>query len=173
MGFSDSSILLKIALVILGLASILQIVGLATPNWSSALTPAGDASISSSFGLWKFCFSALGKSDCDSYPDAEDWLKICRAFAVIGVLAVIGATVLEVLCTLALSKATHKIVFILATLAAFVGAASIILAAIIWGAKTSDLGTGITLDWSFALSILAGVLAGIGGLLVALDICKG
>ncbi|OWF56761.1 uncharacterized protein LOC110459277 [Mizuhopecten yessoensis] len=173
MGFSDSSALLKIALILLPLALILHIVGIATPNWSSYSASSGAVSTSLSYGLWKLCVEVNGVSECANYPNVQDWVKACQAFGIIGVLAVAGAAILEVLCTIVLSKATHKVAFIAAAITAFVGAASIILSAIIWSAKVTEFGnTELDLSWSFGLSITGGVLAGIGGILVALDLCQ-
>ncbi|XP_033751726.1 claudin-18-like [Pecten maximus] len=172
MGCSDSSVLLKIAFVILPLALVLQIAGLATPSWSSITASIKGVSASQSIGLWATCATEAGKSQCVSYTDVEDWLKVCRAFAIIGMLAVAAAAILEVLCTVALSKDSHKIAYILATIIAFVGAGACILACIIWAAKVGDVLSGLDLSYSFALSIVAGGLSGIGGILVAIDLCK-
>ncbi|XP_033751725.1 uncharacterized protein LOC117335677 [Pecten maximus] len=177
MGFSDSSVLLKIALVILPLALILHIVGLATPSWSAISVSVAGVSASQSIGLWSTCGTTAGNTECVSFDDVpnlevSDWLKACRAFGIIGVLAVAAAAILAVLCTVALSKDSHKIAYILATVIAFVGAAACILSCIIWAGKVDDLIAGLDLSYSFALSIVAGVLAGIGGILEAIDLCK-
>ncbi|XP_060066731.1 uncharacterized protein LOC132547015 [Ylistrum balloti] len=172
MGFSESSVLLKIALVVLPLALILHIVGLATPHWSSHSVTEQGITIGAVVGLWKGCLSENGASQCTSYDDVPGWLNGCRAFGIIGVLAVAAAAILEALCTIALSKDTHKIAFILSTITAFVGAGSIILCAIIWAAKASDLSSTGDLAWSFGLSIAGGVLAGLGGLLVSINLCQ-
>ncbi|XP_060082660.1 uncharacterized protein LOC132561957, partial [Ylistrum balloti] len=107
------------------------------------------------------------------------WFKVCRATIIVGAVVVANAAVLELLCTVVLSKASHKIVFILTTLAAFFGAACILSMAILWAYKirhgflTGDVDELVlNLSWSFGLSIAGGLLAGIGGLLVAIDFCR-
>ncbi|XP_060066766.1 uncharacterized protein LOC132547035 [Ylistrum balloti] len=172
MGFSESSVLLKIALVVLPLALILHIAGLATPNWSSASASANGQSVSSTAGLWKACLEGGGEKLCESYETVLDWIKACQAFGIIGVLAVAAAAILEVLCTVVFSKDTHKVAYILAAMTAFSGAGCIIVTAIIWAAKASEISSLLDLSWSFGLSIAGGVLAGIGGVLGAIDLCQ-
>ncbi|XP_069134021.1 uncharacterized protein [Argopecten irradians] len=178
MGFSEASVLLKVALFILPLALILQIVGLATPNWSSVSGSRSGITVTANVGLWKACSSISNTgSECVTYPDVLDWMKSSRAFAIIGMLGVAAAAILEALCTIVLNKASHKMAYILATVTAFIGAAAIILSVIIWGVNNDELGTTADgspydLSWSLFISIVGGVLSGIGGVLVTIDLCQ-
>ncbi|OWF56760.1 uncharacterized protein C16orf52 homolog [Mizuhopecten yessoensis] len=173
MGFSDSSSLLKTALAVFPLALILHIVGLATPSWATNSGSSGGISFRVTAGLWKQCNTVHGETECIIYPQPEDWQKACQAFGIIGVLAVSAAAILEGLCTVLLTKSKHKIFFIATTLLAFLGAGSIILTAIIWAAKIFELQlTDLVLSWSFGLSIAGAVLSGVGGILMAIDLCQ-
>ncbi|XP_069133574.1 claudin-4-like [Argopecten irradians] len=176
MGCTEASVFLKIALVIFPIALILQIVGLATPNWSSVSATISGQTITQSNGLWAVCASSNGEKQCQNYDIVEDWVVACRAFAIIGMATVAAAAILEVLCTVALSKSSHKIAYILDVIIAFLGAGAVILACIIWAAKISDSGASaglsLELSYSFGLSIAAGLLSGIGGILATIDLCK-
>jgi len=55
MGFAESSVFLKVCLVVFPLSVILQSVGIATPNWLSA----EEHGIILRIGLWKACQESI------------------------------------------------------------------------------------------------------------------
>ncbi|XP_021339228.1 uncharacterized protein LOC110440455 [Mizuhopecten yessoensis] len=173
------SVFVKISLVVLVIGLFFHIIGVSTPNWSTYSI----SLVTVKLGLWKYCFSSLGTTVCTSYGGITltdgDWIKACQAMGILGVLTIIAAIILNVLCVAVLTKQDHKIAFILTPTLAFIGAGCIFIANMVWGAKISDWSfiiasaNDLALGWSFALSLVGGLFAVAGGVLFGVGFTKG
>lgn len=149
MGFNEASLLLKVGLVLMGLGLLLDLIGFVSDYWSAADTVYGTAHN----GLWDV-----------AYPPS--WFEAVQAFETIGFIAAIASLVLVILYIFVPATAGKKIVFILSMLACFAAAGCIILGIIIYGAKMDNL------SWSFVLCTIAGIIFGISGILLIVDMLK-
>ncbi|XP_071153219.1 uncharacterized protein [Mytilus edulis] len=150
-------------------AAVFDLIGFATPYWSSTST----SGVEVYSGLWRYCVTALGSTACASLGDLdlESWFKAVQAMEILGFLCLLAAVVVVILKLFVLKdKPILKFVGIgcLATAAAF-----ILLGVVIYGAKISSLQiNGVQLDnrhFSFAFVILAAISAIVASVLFGLD----
>ncbi|KAH3704822.1 uncharacterized protein LOC127861146 [Dreissena polymorpha] len=153
----DKKQILSFAVIGIAVLNVLFcILALALPDWHDGPF--------SSFGLWRVCSFSL----CASFPaDVEDWMKAVRAFAFLGLFAMIGATVTFVLQTF-IMKDKPVFAYLTIGLSAACGCFEIIAFAIFADrVKVDDYGAG------FALCItawpLAWIVAGLCFLIMRLN----
>ncbi|KAL5015524.1 hypothetical protein ScPMuIL_009794 [Solemya velum] len=152
----DTLLFVRIAAVVLGISLLLILVGLATDNWIETNVQDTHA------GLWKVC----SKSHCAKLHPMfiTSALEATRAMVILSMLCSIVATVLCILWAIGLSFTEGKIIRMVAMATAFAAAAFGLLGIIIYAA---DMGPGLDLSWSFALTIVGSLGCGAaGGLLV-------
>ncbi|KAK7463930.1 hypothetical protein BaRGS_00038067, partial [Batillaria attramentaria] len=100
MGFKMPHIAVIVGLVCIGVALIFQIVGLATTGWTSQTGGVGQLDVET--GLWSYC---------------RDWMEAVRAFAIIGLLVIVGSLVVGILICFMDNKMLPMIAAILAFVA--------------------------------------------------------
>ncbi|CAL1548172.1 unnamed protein product [Lymnaea stagnalis] len=145
-----------VGVAILGAGAVLNVVGVATPEWVVSPT--------SHQGLWKWC----QQGTCYDIPEnsKSDVFKVCETFAILGVIAS-GAAFVSALLYLVLpmlNKSSHKILNVMALLLGFAGAVFIVICLSTWAAKVRpDLTEADTdLGYSFFLSVAGLCLVAIG-----------
>ncbi|VDH92889.1 Hypothetical predicted protein [Mytilus galloprovincialis] len=79
-------------------ATVLDLIGFATPNWSKSSTPGVEAYA----GLWSYCYTEYIGSDpvCGPISDfglEEPWFKAVQAVETIGALCLLAASVVIIL----------------------------------------------------------------------------
>ncbi|XP_060555717.1 uncharacterized protein LOC132716451 isoform X6 [Ruditapes philippinarum] len=162
MGLNETSVFIKVSFCLAAAGFLLHIIGFATAYWISSSV----GGVKSHQGLWRGCVSGNGYSICSSGGDQPSWFEATQAFETLGFIAAIVALVLIVLYVFVPQTSGKKIVFILAMLACFAAAGCIILGIIIYGSKMDNL------SWSFALCCIAGIIFGISGILLVVDMLK-
>ncbi|XP_059161562.1 uncharacterized protein LOC131944766 [Physella acuta] len=137
---------------IIGLGSLLHLVGMATPHWLKLNDPG-------SIGLWQVCIQF-----CLTIEDKAGWLIACDFFSVMGVLSSVAALVLIAFSFFNAFKGRpqHSTIPIFLTASTSLAATCIIICIIIFASKTVHTSL---LGYSFYLSIAGGVLITIGGIL--------
>ncbi|XP_060555712.1 uncharacterized protein LOC132716451 isoform X1 [Ruditapes philippinarum] len=174
MAFATASTLIKVVLVLAMIGFVLDVIGFATPYWMSySGYDVHRRHVSVNGGLWRSCHEGYSYiSRRSSYYDqcykaaGPGWFEATQAFETLGFIAAIVALVLIVLYVFVPQTSGKKIVFILAMLACFAAAGCIILGIIIYGSKMDNL------SWSFALCCIAGIIFGISGILLVVDMLK-
>lgn len=166
MGFSEAPLVQKIALVLYPLSCLLEIIGMASPYWVSASETI--QGIKFNLGIWTSCFLTI----CQNITDAPGWLNGVRALEILGMLAIIVASVCTALSIFMSSESMQRMGKIVAVVTSFVAAAFIIVGVAIYAAKlvSLDPSNGALdllhyLSWAFGLCIAAAILSGIGGVL--------
>jgi len=149
MGFNEATLFVKVSVILLPIAFLLDLIGIATSYWVS--WPAYGYNYHS--GLWDFY-------------NEPSWLEATQAFEVLGFIAGLAALVLIILYIFVPATSGKRIVFILTLVMCFAAAGCIILGIVIYGSKSSHL------SWSFALCTIAGIIFGVAGVLLLLDFCK-
>ncbi|XP_076456936.1 uncharacterized protein LOC143291145 [Babylonia areolata] len=166
MGFVMPHAIILVAGGVVGLALILQIVGLATPAWTTYEEVRHRFSYES--GLWNMCVNDIclkislskrifGKGDDDDVPDL---LYACRAFGILGVLEMAASLACAVLTCFMSDKA--KMFTLVAAGAAAVGAVCSLIEFAVYAGKEPFLNQSFLdhrLGYSFALTVVAFVLA--------------
>ncbi|XP_076456931.1 uncharacterized protein LOC143291143 [Babylonia areolata] len=153
MGFVMPHAIILVAGGVVGLALLFQIVGLATPGWTTwepfLGLPEGNE------GLWEKCFG----DNCAKFTgDIPDWFSACRAFGILGVLAMAASLICAVLTCFMSDKA--KMFTLVAAGAAAVGAVCSLIEFAVYAGKDPFLSSQhISLGYSFALTVVAFVLA--------------
>ncbi|XP_070209815.1 lens fiber membrane intrinsic protein-like [Littorina saxatilis] len=143
MGFKMPPIPALVGMVCGGVGLIFQIVGLATPGWIV------DGEYG--FGLWRYCVENDMCADIDELGPFGEYLDVCRAFGIIGVVVLAGCVVVGVLmCFMELDKLP-----IVAAILAFVAAFCILVEFAVYAGEDADDLYG----YSFALTIVAWLLA--------------
>ncbi|XP_045181192.1 uncharacterized protein LOC123540326 isoform X6 [Mercenaria mercenaria] len=115
-------------------------------------------------GLWKGCEET---GTLCFRPAGGSWFEATQAFETLGFIAAIVALVLIVLYIFVPQTSGKRIVFILGMVACFAAAGCIILGIIIYGSKVET-----NLSWSFALCTIAGIIFGVSGILLIVDMLK-
>ncbi|XP_060555718.1 uncharacterized protein LOC132716451 isoform X7 [Ruditapes philippinarum] len=148
MGFNEKPVLIKVTFILSIVGLLLDLIGFVTEYWS------------------KYGYSHSGLWSYSGYTNLPSWFEATQAFETLGFIAAIVALVLIVLYVFVPQTSGKKIVFILAMLACFAAAGCIILGIIIYGSKMDNL------SWSFALCCIAGIIFGISGILLVVDMLK-
>ncbi|KAK3592224.1 hypothetical protein CHS0354_020513 [Potamilus streckersoni] len=120
------------------------------------------------WGLWRSCVGDICKDN--SLPDASSdisWFEATQAFETLGFIAALAALVLIVLYIFVPQTSGKRIICILSMLACFAAAGCIMLGIIIYGSKVER-----NLSWSFALCCIAGIIFGVSGVLLLIDMVK-
>ncbi|CAL1546898.1 unnamed protein product [Lymnaea stagnalis] len=168
------SVLALVSMFIIGVGVLLHIVGLATPEWS-ALHEGG---ASGSFGLWKICSDdnvkgqiCMEYSSEQNYPEEfNDSVKACDAFAILGMVASFLGLALAAISVILpiVGKPKNAMLPVISLAGCGASFVFILIAIIVWGAKVhADYLEKLTLKigYSFILSIIGGILIGVGGVL--------
>ncbi|XP_046577338.1 uncharacterized protein LOC124285195 [Haliotis rubra] len=150
MGFSEASMLSKVGLGLAGAALLFDVIGFATDNWMQADLL--------NFGLFKVC--TIGR--CVSFGSLEaDWQTATKALVILGFLLGLGSLALIIIY---LFFKTDQMLFkTISFVLAFAAAGFTIVGIIVFAAKATEVSTGYDLSWSFALTIIGGLLYGATG----------
>lgn len=159
MGFGQASLFLKICFILIIVALIIQILGVALPYWYDVDNDRG----SSYGGLWKDCWEIGNSKDCSNIKNEADWLAATQAFEIIGLLILVAALVCCIIVIFI--KNDLKILKLINWILCFCACGFIIIGIIIYGAEspTSDF------SGAFAITIIAGIIALVAGILGLLD----
>ncbi|KAL4229493.1 hypothetical protein ACF0H5_012533 [Mactra antiquata] len=161
MGFGDASIFLKVVLILLIVAFVIQILGVALPYWYAE--DFGSASYNG--GLFRSCNEVLNKKKCSSIKNPADWFAATQAFELIGLFLIIGALVLTIVVVFV--KNDMKILKLVAWILSFCAFGFIIIGIIIYGAEATHLLKEYS--GAFAITIIAGLVCLAAGVLGLLD----
>ncbi|ESO94188.1 hypothetical protein LOTGIDRAFT_232447 [Lottia gigantea] len=166
MGFSDTSMFMKISMALGIVAFIFDLIGFASPYW---LIQSG-AGVTISNLLWQSCYSNDGSSECKSLQSEglTSEIKAGQAFNVLGFLAGGVAVVLIILYIFCLTN--KKPVRLLGMIAAFVAAGLILIGVIIIG--TSDSAKSFVVGWAMILAIIGAILYVVTGVMVVVDVVQ-
>ncbi|XP_053372722.1 uncharacterized protein LOC123561541 [Mercenaria mercenaria] len=162
MGFGQSSMLLKVGFILIIVALVIQILGVALPYWYQKENSSGT---SVNGGLWKYCSETLNVKKCIDMENAADWIEACRAFQIIGLLILVASLVL---CIIVLFiKNDMKVLKLINWILCFCACGFIIIGIIIYGAEAS----GVFEEYSgaFAITIISGIVALVAGVVCLLD----
>ncbi|XP_060555713.1 uncharacterized protein LOC132716451 isoform X2 [Ruditapes philippinarum] len=169
--YKYATLLTKIVFVLVLVALLLHMIGFYTTYWAvfDYIDPFRKTEllqVREYEGMWKYCVQTRYMMKCHNFKSHGSWFEATQAFETLGFIAAIVALVLIVLYVFVPQTSGKKIVFILAMLACFAAAGCIILGIIIYGSKMDNL------SWSFALCCIAGIIFGISGILLVVDMLK-
>ncbi|KAL8610664.1 hypothetical protein ACOMHN_047233 [Nucella lapillus] len=155
MGFVMPHITILIAGGAVGLALLFQIIGLATPGW--VVNGLGHA------GLWRSC----ARGGC--FPvGVPAFMKACRAFGILGVLAMAGSLACAALICF---MSEVKVFSLVAIAAAASGAFCALIEFAVYAGEFSAYSNYF--GYSFALTVVAFVLCGVASVLFFLGRSRG
>ncbi|KAL3887853.1 hypothetical protein ACJMK2_000242 [Sinanodonta woodiana] len=175
-GYKQATIFAKIAFFLAILAFLLDMIGFYTPYWQSYQFMTNHLVWVTKFdGIWRFCTANMFKVWCRSYNyettysnyGTRSWFEATQAFETLGFIAALAALVLIVLYIFVPQTSGKRIIGILSMLACFAAAGCIMLGIIIYGSKVER-----NLSWSFALCCIAGIIFGVSGVLLLIDMLK-
>ncbi|XP_045181189.2 uncharacterized protein LOC123540326 isoform X3 [Mercenaria mercenaria] len=173
MAWGSAPTLLKVVLVLALIGFVLDLIGFATAYWRSweGRDIYGHYAEGNE-GLWRSCWSGRHRGGRGTYETCgktigPSWFEATQAFETLGFIAAIVALVLIVLYIFVPQTSGKRIVFILGMVACFAAAGCIILGIIIYGSKVET-----NLSWSFALCTIAGIIFGVSGILLIVDMLK-
>ncbi|KAL3837017.1 hypothetical protein ACJMK2_022409 [Sinanodonta woodiana] len=175
-------IFILVALLLLIVAGIIHIVGLATPYWHIEELDRPDLTgpgfRNGHFGLWVQCLSrTLTAFDCTSYPETKAFLQATRAMEILAILCGSVSVVVTGLVIFLKVQKFQTLLMILAVASAFAGGLFGIIGVIVYGVTIDEnpviyinnLQYRLTVSYSLALCaisssfcIVASVLSGIG-----------
>ncbi|XP_045208450.2 uncharacterized protein LOC123560299 [Mercenaria mercenaria] len=163
MGFSDATLFLKIGFVLLIVALILQLLGIALPFWYSK----DYGNYESYGGLFRGCHESSSSNTkiCATWKNVTDWWAAVQAFMLIGFFLIIGALVLSIIAVFI--KSDMKILKLICWILCFCACGFIIIGIIIYGAEASSVYAEYS--GAFAVAIIAGIICLAAGILVLLD----
>ncbi|KAK7463926.1 hypothetical protein BaRGS_00038063 [Batillaria attramentaria] len=118
MGFQMPHIAIIVGLVCIGVAFIFQIVGVAATGWAVGERSFSGMTVDVEYGLWSGC-SGSSCASIDDGADLPDWFEAVRAFAIIGLLVIVGCLVVAILIMFMENQMLPMIAAILAFVAAF------------------------------------------------------
>ncbi|XP_045209928.1 uncharacterized protein LOC123561540 [Mercenaria mercenaria] len=162
MGFGQSSLFLKIGFILIIVALVIQILGVALPYWYQKEY---SSSVSANGGLFRFCTEISNTKSCSNIENASDWWQAVQAFEIIGLLILVASLVL---CIIVLFiKNDMKVLKLINWILCFCACGFIIIGIIIYGAEAS----GVLEEYSgaFAITIIAGIVALVAGVVCLLD----
>ncbi|XP_046342989.1 uncharacterized protein LOC124123847 [Haliotis rufescens] len=153
MGFSEASVLSKVGLGLAGAALLFDVIGFATDSWMTGSLNSGFiGSIDLSMGLFKRCAAAV----CVSMDTDEDWLKGTKALVILGFLLGLGS--LAVIIVYLFFKTDQMLFKTVGLALSFAAAGFTIIGIIVFAAKGTEEYKTMNLSWSFALTIIGGLL---------------
>ncbi|KAJ8322217.1 hypothetical protein KUTeg_000688 [Tegillarca granosa] len=160
-GFGSAPTLVKVFFILLIVGILFHIVGFATPYWS-------DDDYYSHNGLWRSCYyrHVYHGQQCFKTNFSASWFEATQAFQVIGLVAAFIGLILVILFIFVTQTSNNRTVYIIGMVAVLVAAGCTILSIIIFGSKVSAL------SWSFALAVIGGILYGVAGLLMLINMLK-
>lgn len=161
MGFGSSSLFLKIGFILLIVALVIQILGVALPYWYSY--EYGNQKTYG--GLWRGCSEQGSFKLCYDFDNPADWLAATEAFEIIGLLLIVGALVI---CVVVIFIKDEKILKLICAIISFCAFGFIIIGIIIFGAEVPNPYDD-HLSGAFAITIIAGIVSLAAGILVLLD----
>ncbi|XP_071080271.1 uncharacterized protein [Haliotis cracherodii] len=147
MGFSEASVLSKVGLGLAGAALLFDVIGFATDSWMAA-----SGSNDFSTGLFKMCNVGV----CVSINTEEDWLKGTKALVILGFLLGLGS--LAVIIVYLFFKTDQMLFKTVGLALSFAAAGFTIIGIIVFAAKGTEDSKTMNLSWSFALTIIGGLL---------------
>ncbi|XP_022314658.2 uncharacterized protein LOC111119103 [Crassostrea virginica] len=174
--FSNSSIFLKICIVLMPLQTLLYVTGFSTEYWVHKTVSSVNNSGNVYEGLWKVQSCFMNQCVTADIQNVEDWLHETRFFATIGLIGFLVMTAVHIkfiylFASIKSSKSYEyhlafvlcSLTYILITVAAAVTAACVLVAVIMYGIHYSDpdgslLVSDSALYWSFGLCVTALVL---------------
>ncbi|CAC5360339.1 CACNG5 [Mytilus coruscus] len=156
--------ILSASFLILAIASLLYIIGVATPSFIKI----GEIHN----GLWKRCVFVDGKPNCwdiEHYAD-KDWFKICRGMSIQGLIAILTSTACVALRLFKLPE--NKILRICSIVATFSTVAFILIGLVLYVKNIDDITDGALFDYgfSFALCILGMCFAALVDIILIYDL---
>ncbi|XP_071081011.1 uncharacterized protein [Haliotis cracherodii] len=166
MGFSDASLLTKVALGLAIASFLFHIIGFPTNSWLTFSTSVGTRHV----GLFKVCVVDVCV-DIDSSD--SDWWTATKALEVLGFL--VGLACLVLLVVFIFLKTDLSILHIVALVAAFVAGGFVLLGCIVFGAKRDDTDAfpAYSMGWSFVLTLIGSLLYLATGVILLVDKLKG
>ncbi|KAK6181389.1 hypothetical protein SNE40_009247 [Patella caerulea] len=167
MAFSDISVLIKVSFVVSLVALIIHIIGYSTNYWVEYESPLYLYKYHQ--GLWRQCTGSNDSHACMDIPASGSTveLKTTRAFETMGFLVGIASSFLMILAHFARQK---RIIRVLGTATAF-GAGVLVFVGVIVFA--TDRPTAYEYGYSFALSIVGGILYVVTGMILSVDMQSG
>uniref|UniRef100_A0A0B6Z6T9 Claudin n=1 Tax=Arion vulgaris TaxID=1028688 RepID=A0A0B6Z6T9_9EUPU len=155
------SLIYLIGLPCLTIGLLFQLIALVTANWSVSQDEV-------LFGLWEKC-----QDDSSCEENSEEMitpgLEACQAFAVLAIVIGGVSVILSLVHALMamLGKPLRKLVPLIVMITSACTLIFIIISVVVWSAAVHKSGT-VTHGYSFALSIVGGLLIAGGGILVFL-----
>ncbi|XP_071080261.1 uncharacterized protein [Haliotis cracherodii] len=157
MGFSEASVLSKVGLGLAGAALLFDVIGFATDYWMSLSA----GSLVANFGLFKTCNGA----SCSSLDSSGvEWLTGTKALVILQFLLGLGS--LAVIIVYLFFKTDQQLFKMVAFILAFAAAGFTIIGIIVFAAKATEMYKIFDLSWSFALTIIGGLLYGGTGIVL-------
>ncbi|BFZ22041.1 hypothetical protein BsWGS_25080 [Bradybaena similaris] len=144
-----------IGLSLLFIGTVLHTIGQSTPEWLVSKIGSGSA------GLWEVC----GEGVCSKIPNKAKTaeLKACEAFAILGIFACLAGLGLALVnFVMAKMERPANMLLHVMVLSSSFALIFILICVVVWGVKIYDSKL-TSLGYSFALSIVGGVLTAIGG----------
>nr|KAI8739110.1 epithelial membrane protein 1-like [Biomphalaria glabrata] len=174
---SGFTVLHCVGTILLSLGVLLHIVGLATPNWSSACSTSGSktkhesATMTMTYGLWKMCIGTDACMELPSQTLTDEW-RAAGAFAILGMLAGLGALGLACMYFVmrVLAKPEMKMLKVIVLAAGSVALLCVVISTSCYGGgvhqKLKENTAGfqcVYVGYSLILSAIGGILICIGG----------
>jgi uncharacterized membrane protein len=137
--------------VLLSCAVVLFLIGFATEAWASSR----DGSRRS--GLWEEC-------DCRKQSHQEDWFHAVQAMLCIGLITLLVSFLLIAIymCVHTVSKNSTIIALVCFC---FLAVVFMVIGFAIYGVEMSKHTTGMTLSWSFAITVVSSALCLVAGII--------
>jgi hypothetical protein len=82
---------MKVSNIVLIVAIIASVIGLATSSWSTMKHPVGSVSM----GLWKSCATANGKTHCATPEGMPSAVHLVRGLAIASIVCMVAAVVIK------------------------------------------------------------------------------
>ncbi|ESO82978.1 hypothetical protein LOTGIDRAFT_169803 [Lottia gigantea] len=168
MAIKDTTVFVKVGLVVTIVALIVQIIGYSTDFWESYDRPLALYKYSYNQGLWRLCTSTNYTEGCMDIPQSASTieLKTTRAFETLAFIFGFASIVLQLLSIFVKQK---KIITILINGSSFCAGLLVFIGIIVFA---TDKPTGYEYGYSFALTIVGGVLYVLAGLILIVDVQK-
>ncbi|KAK7504583.1 hypothetical protein BaRGS_00004069 [Batillaria attramentaria] len=169
-GFMGASLMVKISFILLLIANLFNWIAFTTASWgyfdfdgiANSLDGVG-------YGLWRRCGETI--SGCTVLDGTrEDWYATFQAFGIFGFVGINVAFLLLILYMFAGPCKGNGEAKMATFIICFVAAVCWLIAVIIFAAEFSVSGTSVDkLGFSFALAIIALILAVVAGILLIVD----